>query len=79
MKMQMGLLVLLVHLGLGLVHLGLVHLGLLVISVERGESALLICYLHFVSVICDCDKCDLGPLNNDGRVIKSYAALFYPF
>ena len=52
----MGLLVRLVHLGLGLVHLGLVHLGLLVISVERGESTLLICYLHFVSVICDCDS-----------------------
>jgi hypothetical protein len=58
MKMHMGLLVLLVH-------LGLVHLGLLVISVERGESALLICYLHFVFVICDCD---LRPLNNDERL-----------
>ena len=42
--------------GLGLVHLGLVHLGLLLISVKRGDSALLICYLHFVSVICDCDS-----------------------
>ena len=56
MKMQMGLLVLLVHLALGLVHLGLVHLGLLVISVERGESAMLICYLYFVSIICDYDS-----------------------
>ena len=75
MKMQMGLLILLAHLGLGLFHLGLVHLGLLVISVERGESALLICYLHFVSVICDYD---LRPLNNDGRLIKSCVALFFP-
>ena len=61
--------------GAGASSSGLVHLGLLVINVERGESALLICYLHFVSVICDCD---LRPLNNDGRLIKSCAALFFP-
>ena len=75
MMMQMGLLVLLVlvHLGMGL---GLVHLGLELLVVNH-----LICYLQFsilyLSVVTD--KCDLGPLNNDGRVIKSCAALFFSF
>ena len=39
-----------------------------------SSSVISILYLSSVT-----DKCDLGPLNNDGRVIKSCAALFFPF
>ena len=58
------------------VGLGLVHLGLELLVVNH-----LICYLQFSILYLSAvtDKCDLGPLNNDGRVIKSCAALFFPF